>query len=262
MEFKAFPKIQRFSKLEMLITQKIHGTNAGVIVSKDYNEGTAVQALSRTRLIYPGDDNYGFAQYVKENHDAFMALGEGYHYGEWCGPGINSGEGLTERRFLLFDIYRYGNVTLPPQTDLVPELYLGPFSIDTIKSVMKSLKENGSKLVPGFMRPEGIVVQFAGHRYKEVFDSEEISWKQAPVKVKKIKEAVDYSYLCQPIRLQKLLSRDERYLRDYPNSLPVIVKDYTNDLLEEGQLKESSRSVANTLFKFIKVQIDLLGGDL
>lgn len=46
---------------------------------------------------------------------------------------------------------------------------------------------------------------------------------------------MDISHLLQPIRMQKLFSRDEQYLRDYPNSLPQICKDYVADLLAENQ---------------------------
>ena len=34
MEFKAFPKIESLRKIEMTITQKIHGTNAQIFITE------------------------------------------------------------------------------------------------------------------------------------------------------------------------------------------------------------------------------------
>jgi hypothetical protein len=93
-EFKAWPKIARLNR-RMIITEKIDGTNAAVIVT----EGGQVYAQSRTRLITPGKttDNFGFAAWVEQNK-VFLAerLGPGYHYGEWWGVGIQRGYGLRE----------------------------------------------------------------------------------------------------------------------------------------------------------------------
>ena len=98
---------------------------------------------------------------------------------------------------------------------------------------MRDLKLHGSLLVPGFMRPEGVVIMLDGKRYKKVFDKEETAWDKSD-KVKK--DEVDYNYLCQPVRLEKLLSRDSRYLDNYPETLSTIVNEYLNDLVDEGEI--------------------------
>lgn len=261
--FKKFPKITRFSTLYMSITQKIHGTNASIHIFKNEAGELDLRCGSRTRWIFPGDDNYGFAGFVHAHKAEFIEkLGEGTHYGEYAGVGINSGEGLTEKTFVLFDAFRYGD-DLPPNTVKVPVLYTGAFSIAKIDEVMADLKENGSRLVPGFMRPEGIVIQLGGVRYKKVFDAEETQWrKSGKTKAPKV-PGVDYSYLCQPIRLEKLLSRDERYLREYPRTLPQIVKDYVADLVEENQIagdadqiKAVKKGASKQIFAFVRHQIE------
>lgn len=233
MEFKAFDEIKNVGKvkLNMFITQKIHGTNAQILITEDGQ----IRAGSRTRWIFPGDDNYGFAAWVEANKEELIAkLGVGRHFGEWAGPGINSSEGLETKTLVLFDHARYPE--LPAGCLTVPVLYKGPLDFKMADVVMNELKNNGSKLVPGFMRPEGIVISFAGQRFKQVFDAEETGWKKSD-KVKVERPAGrDYSHLCQPIRLEKLFSRDEAYLRDFPKSLPLIVKDYVADLIKEEQI--------------------------
>jgi len=309
MEFQAFPKIESFRKVEMVITQKIHGTNAAIQIlrtkkcvgevpgylsaemafkalesvmpegvesvtlepySVSHNlvmaEYVEVRAQSRTRFIYPGDDNFGFAAWVEANKaELIEKLGSGIHYGEWAGPGINSGEGLKEKMFVLFDHWKFpAERPLPTGTAVVPVLYKGPFDLAKIEEVMADLKENGSKLVPGFLRPEGVVVQTMGTRLKKVFDPEDTKWRQ-PSKEKAPKLAgQDYSHLLQPIRLQKLLSRDQRYLVAYPESLSSIVKDYFQDLVDEGevtgdegQLAAIRKDASSQIFHFVKSLIKL-----
>ena len=221
---------------------------------------TEVLVGSRTRWIAPGDDNYGFAAFVYANKQEFIdKLGLGQHFGEWAGPGINSGEGLKEKTFVLFDFWRYEGKVLPPQTTIVPVLYKGKFDLSKIETVMEDLKTNGSKLVPGFMRPEGIVAQIKGTRYKVVFDAEETQWKKpSGSKAPKI-EGPDYSHLLQPIRLEKLISKDERYTTNYPASLKDIAFAYLDDLIKEGQIVGTESEIngikkqaSSAVFAFIK----------
>ena len=240
MEFKSFPKIQALHKAKMSITQKLHGTNAQVYIYLDENTGALdLKCGSRTRWISPIDDNYGFAKFVHENKQEFIdKLGEGHHFGEWIGEGINSGEGLIERQFVLFDWWKFPqDRPLPPRTSVVPVLYNGDLNFDKIYETMNDLKENGSKLVNGFKRVEGIVVDLDGTRYKKVFDPEETRWRSGTDKKPKTISDV-YEDLLQPIRLEKLLSKDERYLKNFPRTIPDIAHDYINDLIEENQITQ------------------------
>ncbi len=240
-EFKEFSKIERWQgSTHMVITQKIHGTNAQVYIYKDEHNVPQLLCGCRTRWITPEEDNYGFAKFVYEHKQLFIdTLGEGRHFGEWAGPGINSGEGLTEKRFVLFSPARYADKALPPKTCVVPILYEGPLDFERIQHCFLSLKTSGSFLVEGFMRPEGIVIEVLNKRFKQVFEPEETGWIRAKKVKKPTKEIVDVSHLLQPIRMQKLFSRDEQYLRSFPNSLPQICKDYVADLLAENQFSGS-----------------------
>lgn len=263
MEFKAFTDIERIGKMNMTITQKIHGSNAQIVI---YNEEDQTKLLcgSRTRWITPELDNYGFAAFVYANKDEFIEkLGVGTHFGEWAGPGINSGEGLTEKTFVLFDVRKFpADRSLPPQTKIVPLLYTGKIDTNAIDEVMLDLKTNGSKLVPGFMRPEGVVVNIGGHRYKKVFNAEETAWNGKDpnyVKTKNTKVEVDYSHLMQPIRLEKLLSRDEQYILNFPKNLPLIVAAYIEDLAKEDQLGGVEElQCRGQVFKFIRLTMESL----
>lgn len=151
--FQAFPKIARLNR-EIVITEKIDGTNACVIVGED---GT-VAAQSRNRLITPEDDNFGFAAWVRDHADCLRHLGPGYHYGEWWGRGIQRGYGLSERRFSLFNTARWENPHVRPECCcVVPVLHRG-VGFDFVHTTLQHLKAFGSEAAPGFMQPEGIVV--------------------------------------------------------------------------------------------------------
>lgn len=179
--FEKWPSIARLNR-DIQITEKIDGTNAAVLiervdplVSSDAaapgwtaavaidGEFYLVAAQSRKRVITPGDDNFGFARWVMNNAIALVqALGEGRHFGEWWGSGIQSGYGLTngEKRFSLFNVNRYADVDFSqlPNVALVPVLYDGPFSEWAIKHTIDALAFSGSCAAPGFMKPEGIVI--------------------------------------------------------------------------------------------------------
>lgn len=176
-EFKEFPKIARLLR-EAIISEKLDGTNATIYIAED---GTMLFG-SRNRWITPQDDNHGFAKWAEGNKTDLLKLGTGWHRGEWWGRGIQRNYGLKEKRFSLFNVVRwclYGHVpqriktedpriekfqdVLPECCGLVPVLHKGLFSTDVCAQAIDWLKENGSKAVPGFRFPEGIVVYHTGN---------------------------------------------------------------------------------------------------
>lgn len=250
MEFQEFDSIEVLESL-VTITEKIHGTNSQIVVfeytstnGQSHEPKLGLLAGSRNRYITPEDDNYGFATWVYANKETLISLlGPGRHFGEWYGSGIGPGYGLKEKRFALFNTYRWTKPKqdglLLPRMDVVPILYEGKFTPTIVKEVSDKLKSNGSTLVPGYMKPEGVVLYFSRSKgyFKEVFDKEETGWDK---KDKKEKPPVDLeleakalSYL-QPIRLEKLIMRDDRYLREYPKTLTDISRDYLADLVKES----------------------------
>lgn len=161
MEFTPFPKIARLRR-DCVITEKLDGTNAQIVIQ----DGAIVAVGSRTRWITPGKDtdNYGFAGWVDQNRDDLLKLGEGSHFGEWWGSGIQRNYGLTEKRFSLFNVGRWANADLPACVSVVPKLYEGPFSSDVVEHVLDGMRRDGSAAAPGFMKPEGIIVWHAAAR--------------------------------------------------------------------------------------------------
>jgi hypothetical protein len=190
MEFKGFPKLARLSR-DVIITEKLDGTNSSILIQsialEDSNflnhfkssrhltdsviseiDGFTIRAGSRTRWITPDDDNYGFARWVKENASELVKLGEGHHFGEWWGSGIQRGYNLPrgEKRYSLFNAGRWrvnsfdekGFECPPKCCSVVPVLYTGIFDTNMIQDTMNDLIENGSYASPGFMNPEGIVI--------------------------------------------------------------------------------------------------------
>ena len=174
LEFKEFPKMPRLSR-DIIITEKIDGTNAQILITEDGNLFTG----SRTRWITPKDDNHGFARWVEGNKSEILKLGTGRHFGEWWGSGIQRGYGLSkgEKRLSLFNVSRwvlYGKTPnlipnadpriekfqeiLPESITLVPQLHKGIFNSEDINKELEFLKEYGSFASPGFMNPEGIII--------------------------------------------------------------------------------------------------------
>lgn len=172
-EFQEFPKMARLSR-EVIITEKIDGTNACIYIGEDGQFLTG----SRTRWITPQDDNFGFARWAQDHKEELLKLGAGRHFGEWCGSGIQRGYGLPkgEKRLSLFNVTRWclhGETpqriftadpriencqeVLPPCVGLVPVLCRGMFSTQTCEDALLVLQLNGSKAAPGFNDPEGIV---------------------------------------------------------------------------------------------------------
>jgi hypothetical protein len=153
MDFAGFPKIARLSR-DIWISEKIDGTNAQICISEDGQ----IQFGSRTRWITPEDDNFGFARWGEEHKVELLDLGPGRHYGEWWGQGIQRKYGLKERRFSLFNTFRWTEENKPACCHVVPVLYRGPFNTLAIYDTLLDLSLSGSKAEPGFMKPEGIVI--------------------------------------------------------------------------------------------------------
>ena len=194
MEFEGFNKIPRLNR-NMVVTEKIDGTNAAIVIEPlehegDYDESTvtvvtqdwttkkwvAIYCQSRKRIIKPGDDNFGFAAWVSANAIELTKLGEGRHFGEWWGGGIQRGYGLQgggepDRRFSLFNVKRWSDSACaahgyerPACVEVVPVLEEYAFDQNRIATVLNTLREGGSKAAPGFMDPEGVVVYHVAAR--------------------------------------------------------------------------------------------------
>lgn len=211
-EFQPFDKIARLRR-ELVITEKLDGTNAQVAIfplddEVDYADATcdpycidimdsgrsgdsplAMYAGSRKRWIAPegtpglpkGCDNFAFARFVSDNARELFQLGEGRHFGEWYGQGIQRGYGLHEKRFALFNTARWGahNPNTPACCEVVPTLnYIDGFRSDDPEEVMTYLFANGSVAVPGWPMPEGVVVYHTASRtlYKQTFDLDNGKW--------------------------------------------------------------------------------------
>ncbi len=152
-EFRAWPKIGRKDPMVVTVTEKIDGTNGCIIV----HDGEVVGVQSRNRLITPEDDNFGFASWVKANSETLKSLGDGYHYGEWAGPGIRKNpRNLEERGFFLFNTFRWGPPNLPPSgCQVVPVLYHGSLADKSVDNIMKDLWLLAN--ARGYT-PEGVVI--------------------------------------------------------------------------------------------------------
>jgi hypothetical protein len=158
-EFKAWDKISRENPFKVTITEKIDGTNACVIIEG----GKIIGVQSRKRLITPDDDNYGFARWVEENKIELVSLGDGYHYGEWAGLGIQKNpHNLPEKQFFLFNTFRWNplNPSTPKCCNVVPVLFAGMLTHEIVPLLIKNLIEAS---FPN-QNPEGVVVYYHAFR--------------------------------------------------------------------------------------------------
>lgn len=186
MTFTPYPKTERLKRMFCTITEKIDGTNAQLTVQ----DGEIISVGSRKREIFPGKatDNYGFAGWVERNTEELLKLGDGLHYGEWYGNGIQSGYGMSEKRFALFNPLRYAKArdarlegaenAFPDCVHLVPVLYVGQFSLEAVEKCMTDLREHGSR-VGVAAKSEGIIIDIMGTRYKETFEHSNGKWDKA-----------------------------------------------------------------------------------
>lgn len=131
-------------------------------------------------------DNAGFARWVRDNEAKICELlGEGRHYGEWAGPGINGNRHQFDvRHFFLFGgapcyelrergtHLEIGGAIVRP----VPLLYEGPLDTRVIEGGMSNLLVEGSQVGSG--PPEGIVVSTLGTRIKDTYEAREGKWSE------------------------------------------------------------------------------------
>lgn len=198
MKFTTFNKIPRLSR-DIVITEKIDGSNGQIAIfssdtlfswfeeiiepyddachdfiekyclfvhpdnphvdPKDY---VYVFAGSRKRWLDTSSngDKFGFAKWVQENAcELVLKLGEGLHFGEWWGKGIQRGYGVEDKRFSLFNVGKWSDPEARPKCcGVVPVLFEGDFDTQKIETVVEDLRVNGSRCAPGFKDPEGIIV--------------------------------------------------------------------------------------------------------
>ena len=199
-EFKDWGKTPRLNR-DIIVTEKIDGTNAAVIIEQveSFNDGEhvvctrqgnfAVGAQSRNRLVTPGKatDHFGFAGWVREHAEALVhILGAGHHFGEWWGQGIARKYGLDHKRFSLFNADRGAQlIDLGRQDgwvahglDTVPILYRGRFSQQAIDGAVEELRFTGSKVAAeGWAgKAEGVCVFHTASRqvYKVLLENDEL----------------------------------------------------------------------------------------
>lgn len=181
-EFKEFEKIARLNR-EIIVTEKLDGSNGQVFIRPA--EGSQlehgydaqievdgvphyIRAGSRNRWVahVGGDDNNGFGRWVYQHAHELAALGEGQHFGEWWGQGIQRKYGLTEKRWSLFNVGRWAQHGqplssekqrhAPPCCHVVPIIVTGS-TPEVVPAAVQALREKGSYAAPGFMQPEGVV---------------------------------------------------------------------------------------------------------
>lgn len=199
-EFESWGKTPRLNK-DIVVTEKIDGTNAAILIrtladeelrAAEWGETTvavvtvddavyALGAQSRNRLLSIESDNFGFAKWVADHARTLVELlGEGRHFGEWWGRGIQSGYGRTGRSFSLFNTHRFAGLSRAFDDDtcleVVPVLYQGPFNQLEIQFALTYLRVYGSVANGWGGKAEGVVVFHTASRqtYKAFCENDDI----------------------------------------------------------------------------------------
>jgi hypothetical protein len=130
-EFQPFPSIGQYRNTVKLVRErsqydgvplptirfygsvKLHGTNAAV----GFTETGEMFCQSRTAIITPEADNYGFAKWATENRSMFPPLKSSVIYGEWCGQGIKRGVAVGDlpKMFVPFAVRTNGRWWTPSE---------------------------------------------------------------------------------------------------------------------------------------------------
>ena len=181
--------------MQMVITEKIDGTNAQINITPGPNGDFILRAGSKNRFLTPDNDNFGFARWCLDNREELIAgLGEGRHFGEWAGPGIQKNKmNLGHKTLFLFNVTRWHEENpnpLPCGIHTVPILYKGAYDTVMIDRVMAALLDFGSELPAnlslegpndgGRKDPEGIVIYLpkSGQLFKRTFKYEAGKWSK------------------------------------------------------------------------------------
>jgi len=170
--FQKWPKIKRVHKVDMVITQKMNGTNGQIL----FEDNGDFMIGSRNQWLSMHQDNFGFYHWAHAHiTELFDIFGPGRHYGEWCGPGIQNGEGLKERVFFSFNPFLEKPHTVEwMNVEPVPLLRHGRWGPNEMDIALAHLDIFGSAVSRRYyilgqnclVEPEGIVVNIDGKRFK------------------------------------------------------------------------------------------------
>ena len=150
LEFAKFGSIGRLYR-DVVITEKIDGMNACIVIKQVLDDELyrnaltvvsgvpyggysdcrfAVGVQSRKQFLSLDNDIQGLAAWVQEHaHELVLALGPGYHYGEYWGKNIQRSYHQKRNWFSLFNSKRWNknNVGHIDGLLVVPILYSGPY---------------------------------------------------------------------------------------------------------------------------------------
>ena len=173
--FESWQKIPRYSgpTQNVVISEKMDGTNACIIIE----DGVIVGTQSRKRMITPQDDNYGFAGWVERNNDELLKLGDGRHFGEWVGLGIQKNpHNFDCKKFYLFNSGRWWT-DRPSCCEVVMVLYSGELQDMTVDAVMTELKGHADQ---HDYEAEGVIIYYTSKRTyeKATFKNQGGKWQQ------------------------------------------------------------------------------------
>lgn len=166
-DFEAWPKTRRFEKACIVFTEKIDGTNAQI-----YIKDGVMKVGSRNRWITREDDNFGFANWAYDNQEELIEfLGEGRHFGEWWGQGIQRRYDMDRKVFSLFNTSRWKFIQENPDQQFICDVV--PFIIRSLDYDKEELDEYfltkslaAAKYGVEYTNPEGYMFYTADNMYK------------------------------------------------------------------------------------------------
>lgn len=259
-------------------TVKVHGTNAGIIKTKE-----GINFQSRNKIITPQDDNAGFASYMSSIDlkplFSYIPFEESIQiFGEWCGSNIQKGiavSNLKEKIFIIFRVIVDGkvmecNMNYPelriysinsfPKYPLTVDFNTPTLAQNTI--IKQTLEVEERCPVGASFGFEGIgegVVYEAIYKDKLIFfkskgekhSSSRVSTLAQidPEKVKSVLEFVEYA--CTENRMNQALENVELNIKNTGEFIKWVIKDIES---EESDVMESSGIVLKDVSRDISTK--------
>lgn len=237
------------------ITEKIHGTNAGIIV----NPLADIQFASRNHLLGEGADNMGFKAHVMANFHVYGGLIQDLQvianerdtqiqiYGEYFGTGILKMQ-YGEKQVRFFDI-RFGNkmITKTSFNQIVPSelavpLYATGLSFeDAMACDIKTQTQIGTGLIEGVViSPENDAYELGSNqpRFNIKKKNEEFVEKKSRVKkeveTRLVSLRADFMQYINEARVDSVLSKEHEFTqKDFGRVIQLVIADAKIDFLKE-----------------------------
>ena len=251
-------KKQDILDLEVLVTEKIHGTSVRFGKTADglFLVGSRNNLIFDGKTHYPEFDGYGFYNWVLNNTRQLLPNNT-FFYGEFYGSGVQKGiqycpEGV--KAFACFDVVRDGNFIGVDERDelcvrhgipRVPVHHRGKITVAELQNLLTKPSLQAARNGFSDEVAEGVVLStlepqydHRGNRMIAKFKHEKFNEKERPAKVPKAKSlnwALGAAY-CTEARVENCLDKVRQLVSDPidVSHMGLILKTFSEDVYKDA----------------------------